>query len=172
MPAETTVSELSTRLAETVMRQRTAGRERLARRRLARAPVRWLLTIGAILWFPLLQPVLEAFLREQDIDRWPNFLGLIVSVLGVNYLLKSAGFLVIWFLVLWLALRWNTQRRVARFVNAWKRPDYADPAMNLTTQALEWMAGLTEPVRRGSDQMAELSLKVSELSVQPKDVAA
>jgi hypothetical protein len=93
-------------------------------------------------------------------------------VLGVNYLLKSAGFLVIWFLVLWLALRWNTQRRVARLVKSWKQTDYPDPTVNLATQSLDWMASLTEPVRRTSDQMTELSQKVSRLSIRSEGVAA
>ncbi len=105
MPAELAVAELSSRLAETIRRQRQVAQDRLSRGSWATPPLRWLLTIGALLWFPLLQPILEAYFRGQDVSDWQNVVGLIVAVLGVNYLLKSALFMVIWFLVLWLALR-------------------------------------------------------------------
>ena len=164
MPAEMAASELSSRLAETVLRQRSAGRDRLSRRGLFAAPVRWGLTVGALLWFPFLQPILEAMFRGQDVENWMNLLGLIISVLGVNYLLKSAGFLVIWFLVLWLALRWNTQRRVGRLLEHWKSTDYPDPTVNLSTQALQWIETLSEPIRRESDRVVDLTARVQEVS--------
>lgn len=160
MPAELALGELSSRLAETIRRQRQVARDRLSRGSWATAPLRWLLTIGAILWFPFLQPILEAYFRGQDVSDWQNVVGLIVAVLGVNYLLKSALFMVIWFLVLWLALRWNTQRRVGRLLSSWKATNHPDACVNLALQGLEWMGSLTDPIRHSSERVASLSQQV------------
>lgn len=157
MPAELAIGELSNRLAQAIRRQRQVARDRLSRGSWLTAPLRWALTIGAVLWFPFLQPILEAMFRGKNVSDWPNLVGLIVAVLGVNYLLKSAAFLVIWFIVLWLALRWNTQRRVGKLSSSWKATDQSDPSVNLALQGLEWMQSLTDPIRQSSERMALLS---------------
>ncbi len=168
LPSEMAASELSSRLAEALRRQREVARDRLGRGRWLTAPWRWLLTLGALLWFPFVQPILEAALGHQDISHWRQLVGLIVSVLGVNYLLKSAGFLLIWFLVLWLALRWNTQRRVARLMKSWKTANQPDPSVNLALHALDWMDNLSEPVRRSSDHFASLVRRAEQASAATK----
>jgi hypothetical protein len=157
MPADLAAADLRRQLAATVERQRDAARERLAGRRgWIGAPLRWILTIGALLWFPLIQPLLEAFLTT-DIEQTPRKLaGLVVSILSGTALLKNVSFLALWFLVIWLALRWNTQRRVGRLLARWKSADYPDRSLNLTSQALEWMAGLVEPIRRTRERVESL----------------
>lgn len=165
MEADAAAGDLSRRLAEAVERQRKVACERLAGRHGVVAPLaRWLLTLGALLWFPIVQPVLEAILKGQvDRSSWQQLAGLLVQVLGVNYLLKSAGFLLIWFLVLWLALRWNTQRRVSRLLGRWRMADDPDPTLNLATQCLQWVDGLTEPVRLAHERTADLARRADTL---------
>jgi hypothetical protein len=157
MPADLAASDLRRRLAATVDRQRDAAREKLAGGRgLLGAPLRWVLTIGALLWFPIVQPILEIVLTT-NLERSPRVIaGLIVSILSGTALLKNVSFLAMWFLVIWLALRWNTQRCVAKLLSRWKSANYPDRSLNLTRETLEWMAGLIEPIRRGRERVESL----------------
>ena len=153
MPAEMAAADLRRRLAATVERQRDAARARLAGSRGLLAPIRWLLTIGALLWFPIVQPILHIVLTT-DVERSPRVIaGLIVGILSGTALLQSVSFLALWFLVIWLALRWNTQRRVARLLLRWKFADYPDRSLNLSAESLEWMAALVEPIRRARERV-------------------
>ena len=144
MPPETAAGELRRTLAATVERQRTTAVQRLAGRGGVVAPVfRWALTIGALLWFPLVQPILEGMLSLPDLGRdlWTDgrkLAALIVGVLSGAALLRNVTFLIIWFAVIWVWLRWGTQRRVGRLLSRWKSPDSRDEPLNLSVQALQW----------------------------------
>jgi len=169
MPAELAAGELRRTLATTVERQRDVALQRLSGRNGVVAPlVRWLLTVGALLWFPFVQPVLEGMLKLPEIrwDWWTqgrNLAGLIVGVLSGESLLRNVTFLIIWFTVIWLALRWGTQRRVARFLGRMRSPDERDPSLNLTAQAVQWMEGLLAPLRRSTEQTAALARRAAAL---------
>jgi hypothetical protein len=129
---------------------------------------RVLLTVGALLWVPFIQPVLEGMLKLPEIrwDWWTqgrNLAGLIVGVLSGESLLRNVTFLIIWFTVIWLALRWGTQRRVARFLARMRSPDERDPSLNLTAQAVQWMEGLLTPLRRSSERTTDLARRAAAL---------
>lgn len=157
LPAEMAAGDLRRRLSATIARQRDAARERLAGRGgLLGAPFRWLLTIGALLWFPLVQPVLAAIVpTDMEVDP-RKMAGLLIGILSGTALLTSLSFLALWFLVIWLALRWNTQRRVARLLAKWKAAHYPDRSLNLTAEALEWMDGLVHPITRHAERLDSL----------------
>ena len=87
---------------------------------------------------------------------------MLIEVLGVNYLLKSAVFLLIWFVVLWLVLRWNTQRKVDRLMSRWAAANTADPSVNLEAQAMQWMDDLLRPIRSAEERLLTLSKRVEE----------
>lgn len=162
--AEAAAGDFSRRLAQTLLRRRISATEQLGDRSAwARAPLRWLLTIGAIVWFPFLQPILEALMTNHGLSVATALPGLLVEVLGVNYLLKSAVFLCIWFIVLWLALRWNMQRRVHRLLHRWQATNAADANLNLTRTTLEWMDGLLAPIRGAEERMRSLAQRVEGL---------
>jgi hypothetical protein len=169
MPAEIAAGELRRTLAAGVERQRDVAIERLAGRSGAVAPLfRWLLTIGALLWFPFVQPVLEGMISLPDVgwdfgSHGRKLTGLIVSVLSGESLLRNVTFLIIWFAVIWLALRWNTQRRVARFLARMRSPDERDPSLNLPVQAMQWMNGLLAPLRTSSERMTDLARRAKAL---------
>ncbi len=165
MPADQAAADLRRRLAATVERQRETARQKLAGSGgVPGAPIRWLLTIGALLWFPIVQPILEAFLTT-GIENSPRKLaGLIVGILSGSALLKNVSFLAMWFLVIWLALRWNTQRRVNRLLDKWKAANYPDRSLNLTAETLEWMAGLVEPIRRNRERVESVVLRAGQFS--------
>jgi hypothetical protein len=162
MPADLAAGELRRQLGDTVQRQRDAARERLTRGDWVGAPIRWLLTIGAVLWFPFIQPVLHAVLAAPpQSHHWTitTALALAVEVLGVNYLTSSAGFLIIYFVALWLALRWNTQRKVTKLLNSWHSTALDDPSLNLAAQTLEWLDGLIAPLRQACERMESLAAR-------------
>jgi hypothetical protein len=171
MPAEAAAAEMRRSLAATIDRQRSAATGLLAGRGGVVAPLfRWLLTIGALLWFPLIQPVLAGFLNNnQDravLDWYPHpreLLGLLVSVLSGEMLLKNAAFLALWFTVIWLTLRWRTQRSLAKLLNRWRDSEDVDPALSLPTQALQWMRSLLAPIERGQARVKSLADRAERL---------
>jgi hypothetical protein len=168
MPADLAGSELRRRLSATVERQRTEARKKLVgKTAVIGAPVRWLLTIGAVLWFPLVQPLLHAFLTAGIVSTPRELAAMVVGILSGEALLKSVSFLALWFLVIWLALRWNTQRRVARLLAKWRGADYPDRSLNLTTAALEWMAELVEPIRRSRERMDSVIRRAAQFPKSP-----
>jgi hypothetical protein len=156
--AERAAAELRRALGQTVQRQREAARRQLAPRSSRGATIRWLLTVGAVLWFPFMQPILQTILGTPDDVHWPirRIIALVISLIGVNYLLSSVGFLAIYFAVLWLALRWHTQRRLAQFLASWQGASEADPTLSLTTQTMVWIKSLTVPLEEARKRMDSL----------------
>jgi hypothetical protein len=159
MPADLAAAELRRTLGATIQRQRDAARGALLRRDWLGAPMRWILTIGALIWFPFAQPILQTILGSPHASSWtiPDLLRLVVAVLGVDYLLRSAGFLILYFIALWLALRWNTQRKVAKAAGQWRTGDQPDSSLSLFAQTLQWLDALVTPVRQARDRMESLA---------------
>ena len=65
-----------------------------------------------------------------------------ISLLSSVYLLRSAGFLMLYFLALWAIVRWDTHRRAARLIDRWKSADAADAsraALSLPNQLIDWL---------------------------------
>ncbi len=165
LASDDAASQLRRALATAVDRQREYACDRLAGRGGVIAPlVRWVLTVGALLWFPLVQPILSAFLNAPELaHNWRQLAGMIVSVLSGESLLKNVSFLIIWFTVIWLSLRWNTQRRLTRLTSRWKKGDYTDDAMNLPAVVLQWMQELLSPIEQSRDRMLAVVKRTQEL---------
>ena len=166
MPADLAAADLRRALGATVQRQRQTARRRLTQGGGWAAPIRWLLTVGAVLWFPFIQPILETILNSKEnlsLWTWTQRAAVVVSVLGVNYLLKSAGFLILYFIALWLALRWNTQRRVNRLLERWKLATVSDPELNLFTQTLHWVDALVAPITAAHERVTSLAERAEAL---------
>jgi GTPase Era involved in 16S rRNA processing len=159
MHADLAAAELRRTLADTVEGQREAARAELIKSDWIGAPLRWLLTIGAVIWFPFAQPILEKVLAVAHPASWgwTEALQMTVAVLGVNYLLKSVGFLAIYVTVLWLALRWSTQRKVARVMRRMQETEGADASLSPFSQTLEWLDALTTPVRQMRERTESLA---------------
>jgi hypothetical protein len=158
--AELASLRLRSRLVETVERQRGAVVQRYATSRNPLAAiVRWTLTIGALLWFPFVQPVLEIAMQPGFSRTTQELLALVVKVLGATYLLTTVSFLLVWFIVLWLALRWSTARAVARQLTSWARGG-ADGTLDLTRQAAMWVDELGEPVQGELERVERLAREV------------
>jgi hypothetical protein len=164
MAAEEVSADLRATLSSALERQREAALQQLAGGGgIIGSFFRTLLTVGALLWFPIVQPILEALLQPGVTRTTRELLLLAVQLLGTTYLLKNAVFLLIWFAVLWLLIRWNTQRRVNRLLERWRAADASDPSVNLATATLEWIDGLIEPVRIARGRADALVQRTEEL---------
>ncbi len=167
MSADAAAVQLRNRLTEAVRRQRDVVRTKLTgSQRIVSAPFRWLFTIGAVLWFPFVQPFLAMVLEKNDASNWNLFHWthettlLLVRIFSVNELLQNLTFLSMYFFVLWLALRWDTQRRVVRFAGRWKN-DSSD--LSLTVQTLNWLDDLLRPIAIAAEQATALAARAGKL---------
>jgi len=156
-PADLAEGQLRRDLADTVVRQRDTIARRVAGKSSALGGFwRILLTIGALFWFPLLQPILEALLQDNAATSLRHIALLIVKSFSVATLAQSVSFLIIWYFILWLFVRWDTQRRIERQLARWKASDEPDPALSLTARSLEWLGDLTRPIRAAGERIAGL----------------
>jgi hypothetical protein len=160
MPTQMAETDLRRRLSSTVERQRSRLREQLKMNGFISAIFRTLLTMGALLWFPIVQPLLEAFVADHTLR---NLTVLAVQIFGVTYLLKSVAFLAIYYTLLWLILRWDTQRRIDKFLSRWQESANIDPTLSLTGQAVEWLNELLRPVRGASERLQSVVQRAGEL---------
>ena len=158
LPADTAAAELRERLADAMDRRRAAATGRFGGRLGALLfPVRWGLTVGALLWFPFVQPLLSLGLRTTQ--SWAVFLRdlgvLAVEIFSAQYLLTTLGFLAFYFLGLWAWLRFDAARRVGRQLSR------AAPDEGPAVEAVAWMDGLLAPLRDRAMRVRELSDRVA-----------
>jgi GTP-binding protein EngB required for normal cell division len=160
--ADASVADLRRSLAAVVQRQRQVLSDRVgARDNVIAAFLRSILTWGALLWFPIVQPVLEAVLRDWQDGSVTHVGLLVVRILGVTFLLQNASFLLLWFFVLWAYIRWNTQRRVDKQLQRLRNAAEADPSTNLTAAAADWLTGLTEPIHQAQNRLGRLMERIT-----------
>jgi hypothetical protein len=157
-------ADLRRRMQETLLRQREAALERIGRRTgFFTAIFAPLLTIGAILWFPIVQPILEIAL-QQHIMSFSRELALkIVQLLGTTFLLKNLTFLLLWFAVLWAIIRARTHRRVSRLIARWQSDPKLDPSLSFNGQTLEWIDQLLDPIEQHQQQIDGVISRIDEL---------
>jgi 50S ribosome-binding GTPase len=156
VPAEAAENELRRTLLATIDHQRDTAVERLAKRGIIAPLFRWLFTIGALLWFPIVQPLLEAFLQTDGTKTVRELALLAVQLLGATYLLKTMGFLLIYYVFIWLWIKWSSQRKVARLLRLWTDPAGEESSLNLAAQTLAWADQLINPIRDARDKMDSL----------------
>lgn len=156
MQSDAAVQSLNHRIASALDRQKQALMDRLSGDGFCSAILRWSLTIGAILWFPILQPICEGLLQETLTGSAQKFLLLLVKTFSVAYLLQQAVFLLIYFLSLWAILRWQTHSRVSRLLDRWSE-SIEDPQLSLQQQVIEWMDELLEPMNAHSERVEALA---------------
>jgi hypothetical protein len=75
---------------------------------------------------------------------------LVVRIFSVNELLQNMTFLTMYFFLLWVILRWDTQRRISRFLTRWKQ-DSSD--LSLIWQTVRWVDELLSPVKTARERM-------------------
>ncbi len=164
-PAAAKVDDLTHRLREALdAREQAAGSTAGQGWGAISWPARLILTAGAVLWFPLIQPVLEIVLRPDW--SWAGVtretLWMVVQLLGASYLLKSVGFLAIYLLSLWAFLRFLTGRRAARVVRRIDDPTTGDPVASLYAQVDAWAEQLVEPIRTRHSELNSVIASVDQ----------
>jgi hypothetical protein len=152
MHADAAVSRLRDRLAEAVTQQRLAAMKQLGGNNPLAGLGRWLVTIGAAIWFPIVQPILQIVLSTTSPWSWPTAGYTIVSLLSGEKLLQDALFLVIWYVLLWLLIRYRTYGQVRKWL-----ANSTDGPLNLTTTAIGWMDDLVSPLSRQQGKLAKLA---------------
>lgn len=107
---------------------------------------RVLLTVGALVWFPIIQPLVQTLL-EGTMQLSVAQLGLgIVKILSVGALLSNVSFLLLWFFILWVLVRYSAQRKIERALERGGRL-VADADSHSSADALEvWHRKLLEPI--------------------------
>lgn len=162
MNAELAVGKLRDRLAAAVLQQRAKAIDRMSGAWLGSAVVRWLATIGAALWFPLVQPILSFLLKlDQPLSAGKELAVLVVDLLSGAKLLQDAAFLLIWFIFLWLVIRYRTYAQVRRWLKG-----QGMGSLNLAGEAMEWLDSLVEPLEK---QRARLQSLADRAGNQPEN---
>lgn len=129
------------------------------------APWRWLLTVGAALWFILLQPVL-ATIMSMGTFNWTALLAQLVQILSASMLLTNVGFVLLYLVVLWGVLRFSTYRGVAAWRRRMMRSDAEHPETSLAAQTVEWMQSLLTPLVRRHAELADLAARAEHIREQ------
>jgi hypothetical protein len=169
MPADTAAASLRTTLTETVARNRAEVRQKLTGRRSGLfAPVRLLLTLGALVWFPLLQPIAEAVVVDKRfnwsvIDSTHELAVLLIRIFSVAAVLQNLTFLGLYFFAIWVVLRWDTQQRITRMIAKWKS-DTGD--QSLTVQTMRWADGLTAPIREAREAAEAIAARAAAVQAE------
>jgi len=163
MNADLLAADLRRRFSAALQRQREQVLEQAAGRfHAVFAPVRWLLTIGAVLWFPIVQPILFVMLQQNMWTFSRELLLTVVTVLSVQHLLTCTTFLLLWFLILWVLLRWSTQRRINAWIQSAKLAD-AEDEWTLGRQTIQWANEMVEPIRRRRERIDSVLKQAEEL---------
>jgi hypothetical protein len=166
-PADLAVADLSTRLAQAIQSQQQAVAQFVAGKRTGWLwPIRWLLTVGALLWFPIIQPMLEAILPGVLQGRFDKTLAeltiLFVKLMGSTHLLMSLGFLMLYFLLLWMMLRFGAQRRINTLLDRWGMIVDGSSDTSLANQAIAWLDELLAPIRARRDRLRRVVSQIDE----------
>ena len=161
MQADAAATSLRDSLVDAVSLHREQVRDRLAGRRgVITAPLRWLLTIGMVIWFPFGQPVTMEALNDTVAGFVASIPRLAVTIFSVQMLLQNLTFLMMYFFVLWVVLRWDTQRRILGLGSRWKSDTSPD---GLAGRATQWMDDLLAPIRSTGEEAADLARRASAL---------
>ena len=162
--SERLVEALTTRLADAVELRRTeiAGRVGGGHGPTT-APVRWLLTFGAALWFPIIQPLAGVLLNpDYSWTGWTLRTGWqLITLFGTAHLLQSAAFLLVYFIALWATLRYLTARRTERAIDRLDANELEAESNTITAVTQAWTEALFAPIDARS---AELRMLVGRIA--------
>ncbi|MEL7238578.1 MAG: hypothetical protein AAGK78_06925, partial [Planctomycetota bacterium] len=161
--AEAATASLRKRLAGVLSRQRTALRD-AAKPPAWLLPIRWLLTIGAVAWFLVAQPVLAAGFELGDFD-WYAMARRFVDTVSAQALLTNVTFVAIYLVVLWALLRLATYRRAAKWRAKLTR-NAGDAELSQEAQVVQWMQSLLAPLASRHAKLAKLQTQVDDLATQ------
>jgi hypothetical protein len=162
-PASARAADLVARLSSALQKRQLLATD-LASRGLGGwgTPCRWALTFGAVLWFPIVQPVLEIVLKPDF--TWTGVtresIWLMIQLLGATYLLKSVGFLAVYLVLLWMAVRFRAGRSARRAVDQIDAGRLGDESARLSRAMDDWLADQLEPLDRQESALGDLKDRI------------
>ncbi len=124
-----------------------------------------IVTIGAALWFPIIQPISEIYLQQTTFEMTRQSMLLIVQLLGASYLIKSIGFLAIYFAALWMYLRWYAGNRMISKLQKTTASDH--PAREI----FKWSDELALPVTLQIEKIKKLHDRIEAVSIPSRSAA-
>ena len=122
----------------------------------------WRISLVGLVALGACQPVGPAApdqFNANPIQDVHSLVDLAVHVISVNDLLQSLTFLLMYFLLLWAVLRWDTQRRVARWSGRWRTDAGSD--LSLTGQTVTWLDDLLRPIRAARERADALAARAA-----------
>jgi GTPase Era involved in 16S rRNA processing len=160
-------------LARTLDRRRERVVERLGRGHGAwLMPVRWLLTIGAALWFAIVQPLSSAVLTTLNPSLDLATLREVVGLLSGEHLLQGLIFAMLWIVMIWIMLRYNSHRWANALLD---RIDHnLDDADHLDRVVQQWSDLRLEPLSTHADLARHLAVEaraIAQRSSNPRSAA-
>ena len=164
-PAQLSADTLRRSLITTVDHQRQAACHPTDRSGSLLSAWRGLLTVGALIWFPFVQPILIVFMANKSVNPpsgQPSIGLLLVQTLSITNLLSTLTFFAIYYSLLWVILRWDTQRRIAKQFIRWQRAD-GDSDQNLAARVVDWLDQLVQPIRKVRQESSELTARIEKL---------
>lgn len=143
-------------LARALDRRRERVVERLGRGHGAwLMPVRWFLTIGAALWFAIVQPLLSAVLTSLNPALDLATLREVVGLLSGEHLLQGLIFAMLWLVLIWVMLRYDSHRWASALLD---RIDlHLDDADHLDRVVQQWSDLRLEPLTTHADLAKQLA---------------
>lgn len=164
-PADRAVASLQRRVDEAIDLKRDALLNRLAKPSAVARTIAPVLTIGAAIWFPVAQPILEIVLQGSITEITQASVLQVVKILSASYLIQSVGFLAIYFVALWMWLRWSAARRVDRGLRRATESDH--PA----SVVLAWNEQLLEPIERHVERLRDLKARIDAFATPSRSAA-
>ncbi len=154
--AQAAASDLRRRMTTALDRQRDLIRSRL-RPSILLAPIRWLMTVGVIVWFVFIQPLLQVAVPEEEWS-WTELVQEAVLLLNAQTLLAAGGFVLTWLVLLWIAIRLRAYRLVDRQRQRMLADD--DNPESPAGVVVAWTRDLVEPLQTRHDQLATLAEQI------------
>lgn len=136
---------------------------------IGRRVIRATLTLGAIGWFPFVQPLLAELLRPAGTA---SLAGLVVGALGVDSIARNVLFLLGYFTALWALIKRDTWRRVGARVDSMATDETLSADLNPAARALAWTDSLLAPADAALERVRELRRRIAELPAPEDDEAA
>lgn len=173
-PATDAAADLLDRLSLARERQKEVAVASLSKKSILVTLFAPIITLGAILWFPLVQPILEIVLQNDITSMSRQTLLLIVQLLGATYLIKSIGFLAIYFIALWMFLRWKAYRQSEHWLRRQPESDSttsnaAAPSPAVPSPALavkDWIDALLTPIESRLAEVEALQKRYEHLTTR------
>ncbi len=118
-------------------------------------PIRWILTIGAAIWFAIVQPLMSALLTTLNPALDLATLREVVGLLSGEHLLQGLIFAMLWLVLIWVMLRYSSHRWAMALLD--RIDQNLDDADQLDRVVQQWCDLRLEPLTIHADHAQRLA---------------